>query len=120
MSEDVMGKLGSFTPAAVDRDALLFAAGRASAKPSQFWKFATAALAVSQCITLGLWFAPKRTEEPSAVPEVKIVEPDEPPTVAPDPYSLFALARGGEPKRADFTAGPSRPPLTAFSSHFQP
>lgn len=120
MSEDVMGKLGSFTPAAVDRDALLFAAGRASAKPSARWKWIAAAIAVSQCLTLGLWLAPKKSEPPPVVPEVKFLEPDEPPSVAPDPYSLFALARGGEPKRADYTAGPSQPPLKAFSSHYQP
>lgn len=120
MSEDVIGKLESFTPAVVDRDALLFAAGRASAKPSSFWKRVAAALAVSQAVTLGLWFVPKRSDPPTVVPQEIVVVPDEPPPAVPDPYSLFALARGGEPQRGDFTAGPSRPPLTAFSKQFQP
>lgn len=120
MSEDVMGKLGSFTPAAVDRDALLFAAGRASAKPSRFWKYATAAFAVSHLVTLGLWLAPTKPAPPTAVPEMMPVELDEPTPAAPDPYSLFALARSGEPTRAEYTVAPSQPPLTAFSTHFQP
>lgn len=120
MSEDVIDTLGRFSPAPMDRDAILFAAGRASAKPPGRWKWIAASLAVSQCLTLCLWLAPKKPEPPTIVPELRSVEPDEPPPAAPDPYSLFALARGGEPKRADYTAGPSRPPLTAFSTNFQP
>lgn len=121
MSEDVMGKLGSFTPAAVDRDALLFAAGRASAKPSRFWKFATAALAASQLVTLGLWLAP-RSVPAHPVPESKPAVPDDAPSQPLDPYSLLAMSRNPdvESKSVPFSPGPSRPPLTAFTRNFQP
>lgn len=57
MSEDVIRKLAGFTPAppAVDRDELLFRAGRASAPSPRWWQRATAALLVTQVATLTLW-----------------------------------------------------------------
>lgn len=118
--EDVIGKLGRFSPAAVDRDALLFAAGRASVRPAGGWKWATAALLVTQLVTLGLWLGP-RSEPPAPGPEVKPMLPDDPPAPAPDPYSLIALTRNDEPPPApDYTPNPTRAPLMAFTRNFQP
>ncbi len=119
MSEDVIAKLESFTPAAPDRDAILFAAGRASAAPSRGWKRLAAALAVSQCVTLGLWFAPK-TPPPPAAP-LTAAPADDPAFAEPDPYSLLAMRRNPEPPSlATDSPMPARPPLLAFARDFQP
>ena len=121
MSEDVMGKLGSFTPAAVDRDALLFAAGRASAKPARFWKLSAVVLAVSQCITLGLWFAPKPETAPPTAPPPAAIPADDPAIPVPDPYSLLAMRRNPHPHSyATDSPMPARPPLLAFARDYQP
>jgi hypothetical protein len=58
MSEPFIERLSRFTPDAggLDRDALLYAAGRASARPNRAWIAMTAALALAQplCLVL-LW-----------------------------------------------------------------
>jgi hypothetical protein len=77
--DPVTDRLARFTPSAagLDRDALLFAAGRRSARASRLWLVATAVLALSQAATLvALW--PR--EGPSAV-----VMPSVPPAAAPTP-----------------------------------
>ena len=50
MSEPLAERLSRFTPdgAGLDRDSLLFAAGRASARPSRRWQALAAALAASR------------------------------------------------------------------------
>jgi hypothetical protein len=58
MSEPLAERLSRFTPnaAGLDRDALLFAAGRASVRPNRHWKILAAVLAASQLLTLvSLW-----------------------------------------------------------------
>jgi hypothetical protein len=63
MSEPLAERLSRFTPntTALDRDALLFAAGRASVRPSRCWKVVAGTLAISQLLTIVcLW--------PQAVP----------------------------------------------------
>lgn len=123
MSEDVIGKLSRFSPSAVDRHAMLYAAGRASAKPSSFWKWAAALLLVSQSLTLGIGFWPKAEVVPPVVPVTKpaIVPDDTPPTTI-DPFSLLALSRNPDvqSKSVSFAPGPSRPPLSVFTRNFQP
>jgi hypothetical protein len=120
MSEDVIGKLGRFTPTAVDRDALLFAAGRASVRPARFWKWATGVLVLSQLVTLGLWLAPK-PEPPPPVPVIPSVPVEEHAIPKADPYSLLALRQNPEPRSSanDSPTAP-RPPLLAFARDFQP
>ncbi|MBX3398751.1 MAG: hypothetical protein KF873_08430 [Gemmataceae bacterium] len=122
MPEDVIGKLESFTPSAVDRDALLFAAGRSSVKPSSGWKRLAGALAVTQAITLGLWFVPN--QQPKLEPTTFVVPPndvEEPPIPVADPYSLLALRRNPEPlSAAPDSQNPLRPPLLAFTRDYQP
>jgi hypothetical protein len=125
VSEDVIGTLGRFTPTQPDRDAILFAAGRASAKPSTRWKWLAAALVVSQSgtLALGLWLWPRS----AAVPE----RPDSPPPVAApepvpipsfDPSSIYVLSR--DPERLSRSiagaTGPGRPTLSAFSRELSP
>ncbi len=122
--EDVIGKLARFTPGAVDRDAMLFAAGRASVKPPRFWKWAALGLLLSQIVTLGLWFWPKADPMPIApvVPEVRPSAPDASSVPELDPYSLLALTRNPnvESKSTPLSSSPSRPPLTVFTRNFQP
>jgi hypothetical protein len=59
MSEPFLERLTRFTPAAggMDRDALLFAAGRASARPNRGWIALAAVLAGTQLLTLALWWS---------------------------------------------------------------
>jgi len=82
-------RLSRFTPSpgGLDRDGLLFAAGRASARPGRKWPTVAALLALSQALTLALLVAgtptPPRTEPPAeVVPDV----PSE--SVPPSPLIL--------------------------------
>lgn len=132
MSEDVIAKLGAFTPSAIDRDAILFAAGRASARPSKFWKHAAIVLFLTQLTTLGVMVWPgsrAKTDPvnssipPSASPKVSEFElsvPDDAPP-SPNPYSLLALRFNPEPlSESSLNPNSVRPPVMAFSRDYQP
>ena len=70
MSEPLAERLSRFTPDAtgLDRDALLFAAGRASLRPNRRWKILVGVLAASQVLTIvGLWPRPMPVPAPSPV-----------------------------------------------------
>jgi hypothetical protein len=56
MSEQFLDRLTRFTPDSgkLNRDELLFEAGRRSARPNQAWKTAASVLAVTQCLSLVL------------------------------------------------------------------
>jgi|SRR5882724_7940231 len=56
MREPIIESLSRFTPGAggLDRDAILFAAGRASARPNRKWMALAGSLAASQLVTLAL------------------------------------------------------------------
>src|SRR5438477_4896996 len=96
MSEPFVERLSRFTPdgAGLDRDALLFAAGRASARPNRRWQALAAALAVGQVLTLALlWPRP-----PDAAPAPPAVAPTpapaaQPPTAAPEKPQSWASSR---------------------------
>lgn len=69
MSESVEKLLTGFTPdgTGLDRDGLLFAAGKASVRPNRGWRAATGLLAASQMLTLFLlWPAPGQHNLPLA------------------------------------------------------
>jgi hypothetical protein len=71
MSEPLADRLMRFTPdgSALDRDALLFNAGRASVRPAYGWKLLAAALALCQIVTLVvLWPRPAPTVPPPPLP----------------------------------------------------
>lgn len=58
MSDTLPERLSRFTPSAggLDRDALLFAAGRNSARPNRAWQGLSAVLAATQILTLAcMW-----------------------------------------------------------------
>lgn len=61
MAEPSLERLNQFTPDAgrLDRDALLFAAGRSSARPSRRWTTLAATLAVTQSLSLILLWPPR-------------------------------------------------------------
>ena len=91
---DELTSLAKFTPKSVDRDALLYAAGRAAAPSRRPWQAATATLAVLQAITVAAWMA-----QPSAPPGEPVVpsppapayRDDPSPWQPPDPSSYIAL-----------------------------
>jgi len=83
MSEPLAEHLSRFTPDAtgLDRDALLFAAGRASVRTHRKWQALVAALTLSQALTLvGLWPrtpAPAQTSAPVVVESPAAVLPQD-------------------------------------------
>jgi hypothetical protein len=75
MSEPILERLSRFTPdgSGLDRDALLFAAGRASARPNRNWIALAAGLAACQLLMLGvLWLRPA----PSPIPSTTLTQFD--------------------------------------------
>jgi hypothetical protein len=123
--DPVTDRLARFTPAAdgLDRDAVLFEAGRRSARGSRLWPLAAALLAVSQVATvIVLW--PREPATPTAIPAV-------PPAAGPA-RELTPVPRSADPglwsagSRPDVVEGPvggaagefvsAGPPLTAGSA----
>jgi hypothetical protein len=85
MSEPLADRLKRFTPdgSTLDRDAMLFHAGRASVRPALGWKVFALVLAVCQVVTLGvLW--PRPTTSPA---RPSFVEPSHQPAEQPGPTS---------------------------------
>ena len=126
MSDDpLVRKLSLLTPngTGLDRDALLFAAGRASARPNRRWIALVGALATSQLLTLGglLW---PRHEQPipeSFTPSAPIVVIETPlPGVVETPglwtlHERFMDMDGKLPMPIPSESlVPSEPPLRAF------
>lgn len=71
MSDSLPERLSQFTPSAgrLDRDALLFAAGRSSARPNRAWQGLAAVLAATQAITLAcMW--PRSVDLRSGTPQM--------------------------------------------------
>src|SRR5947209_8076619 len=96
MSDDpVIRQLSKFTPdgAGLDRDALLFAAGRASARPNRRWLALVGFLAASQLAVLGLLLLPQRQQvmPSSIVPQLAASLPDALKDAAADPSSYLSL-----------------------------
>lgn len=128
MSEPLAERLSRFTPdaAGLDRDALLFTAGRASVRPNRRWQALAAALAASQLLTLVcLW--PRTPPSPTEIPFIAS-EPfrDHPAPVAvsdSDPSELRALRQqmmetdlDYTPPTSDEPMAPPEPPLRAFGT----
>jgi hypothetical protein len=129
MSEPLAERLSRFTPntAGLDRDALLFAAGRASVRPSRRWQGLAGALAVSQLLTVFcLW---PQMPQPAFVPNTTPFAASEPPRSAAvpirpsesDPSELRALRQRMRETDLDYPTAPSDqpmvppdPPLHAF------
>jgi hypothetical protein len=125
MSEPVAERLSRFTPngTALDRDGLLFAAGRASARPNRRWTALSGLLAASQLMTLLLLWP--RPAPPAGPPMVAAVTAQ--PAVQPPPdreeSALGALRNRVIAAEGDLPAPasaeqlvPSEPPLHAFAA----
>ncbi len=126
MSEDLTKKLSQFTPVHLDRDAILFAAGRASARPKRIWKWTTLVLLITQSLTIG-WLLLRsnpqpNTPEPNPAPVTESATAlPELPSVEPSPYSLIALAHNPDPVSADdYTPRFPSEPLRAFNRNYIP
>jgi hypothetical protein len=95
--DPVLGKLAQFTPdrGHIDRDGLLFAAGRASAPKARGWKIAVFVLAISQAAILIVWIAGIQTTNPPLNPSVRSIDSQnglpssEPSTNVPDPAGSY-------------------------------
>jgi hypothetical protein len=129
---DPLTKLATFTAPAPNRDELLFAAGKASARVGRWWKLATGLLAVAQAVTLAAWLWPTGETTPTPIlPTPTPVVPVPPATPEPypeeptplDPHSYLALMhRDDAPEpRERLAPGPIRqtPTLTAGSRRFE-
>jgi hypothetical protein len=88
MSESFAERLSRFTPdgSGLDRDALLFAAGRAAARPGRRWRVVAGALAASQLLTL-LFLWPHTPHQGADTPRSPFAPAPsvgvEPPSLAP-------------------------------------
>ncbi len=126
MSEAFLERLSRFTPDAggLDRDALLFAAGRTSARPNRGWVTAVSLLAATQVLSLTfLWPQPNPPAGGLSVSVAHVPEPSpdlKPPTseasASPDVLSarprLLELDLETQPA-ADVTFIDPGPPLRA-------
>jgi hypothetical protein len=128
MSRPVDEILSRFSPdtSGLDRDALVFAAGRASARPNRRYAALAACLAVSQAITLGALGYQLAGHKPGVVPRDSSVPaaPAQPPIPAessPADESLAVGLRAGavsiDLSRTKGSADlvPDGPPLYAWS-----
>ena len=98
MPEDVIESLSRFTPVAPDSAAMLFAAGRASAR-STCWKWLVGILAITQAVTLGLWWTSARSVPVVESQPLETKTPNEPSVAEPfGDFSYAALQRGDVPK----------------------
>ena len=68
MPEPIIDRLRQFTPngSSLDRDALLFAAGRASVRPNRGWMAIAGVLAATQVLTLALFILRPPPSAPNA------------------------------------------------------
>jgi hypothetical protein len=111
-------RLGRFTPDAggLDRDALLFAAGQASARPNRGWMALALALVMTQVATLVLMWPRPAPTAPAPLAQPPALQQPAPP-VATDAPGLWSMHRrlleseGEEP-----AAPPSAEPLIETSA----
>jgi hypothetical protein len=86
-------KLTSLTPqpSALDRDYVLYHAGRASVRPGWFWQAATGFLVVVvACLSLALLYRPIQRSDPLVVQDVPPIPPQ---PVPPTPSTLIPSPR---------------------------
>jgi hypothetical protein len=132
MSEPFLERLSRFTPDAgtLERDALLFAAGRRSARANRGWIALAAALLVGQALTLVLlWPAPvppttggltpRRSPPPAAgapaAPEPPSSDAPDGPDIWSVRHSLPELEASDRPQPGNSVTIPDGgPPLRAF------
>jgi hypothetical protein len=123
MSEAFPERLSRFTPdgSGLDRDALLFTLGKASARPNRRWQALAFALALSQALTLALlWPRAPGPAAPDGRPDA-VESPYTPARAEPEIVLLTRRALemdGGRGPRPAAVAElvPPRPPLRALAA----
>ena len=118
MPGPVEESLSRFTPSlgGIDRDAILFAAGRASARPDRKWPTLAALLALSQILTVWLLLSPGPLP-PSPTPLPVPIIPSDPETTIPivrDWRPIFDET--AVPPIVSDDLIPDEPPLHAYSA----
>jgi len=83
MADDVIQTLAKLKPAAPNRDAILFAAGRASAKRSPIWKWLSFGLIATHLLLILVWLTPEKASGPIPIPVLaeensELTKPDSP------------------------------------------
>jgi hypothetical protein len=124
MSDPLTTRLSRFTPdsSGLDREALLFAAGRASAPRARRWQILAGLLVASQLLTLVLLWPPVSSPvHPSLALPNPTIEPAPPPAPeGPLPWSVgnrsFALEGDLPAPAAIESLVPPDPPLRAFAT----
>jgi hypothetical protein len=131
MSEPFLERLSRFTPDAsgLDRDSLLFEAGRASARPNRGWKCLSAVLATTQLLALAvLWpqaagIATNRAGSVAQAPPQRTAEPS--PSESPAASGVWSIRHEsseaefeerltGRPDTGELVLVESEPILRAF------
>jgi hypothetical protein len=110
--------MAKLTPVPVNRDAMLFAAGRASAPRGGFWKWLCAGLVVTQVGTLALCLLPPKSP-PAVTPVLSTPAVEEQPTTPLEPSSYLALHKSNldqPPLSTDDSRGVSRKIWSAHST----
>lgn len=101
---DVIETLAKLQPAVPNRDAILFAAGRASVRRAPAWKLLVAGLTVQHAFLLGFWFTPQKrgevvylreAEAPAPIPE------SAPPEIPAVPFDRSASLLNLNPQSAE-------------------
>ena len=120
MHGPVEESLSRFTPSpgGIDRDAILFAAGRSSARPDRKWPTLAALLALSQILTVGLLLSPGPLPPPTTPLPVPIV----PSEVAPPAPTIVrdwrsALDESPVPPPGSDDLIPDEPPLRVCAAN---
>jgi len=124
MSEPLAEHLSRFTPdgSGLDRDGLLFAAGRASVRPRRRWPILAGLLTLSQTLTLFFLWPHTPTPEPNRMIETsRAADPLDVPLAAagdPEPSSLRHLTGELDAPQppSDKPMVPPDPPLHAFGA----
>ncbi|WP_020467900.1 hypothetical protein [Zavarzinella formosa] len=122
-SVDPITKLVRLTPGrgGLDRDAVMFAAGRGSVRPSRLWPAIAGLLAISQVVTLCLLWpkSPEPVLPPPVTPVMIALPPEEAPPVSPTPGSILWYRTDGNRPVSSPVAGhvlaSNGPPMRAGS-----
>jgi hypothetical protein len=93
-------------PSSLDRDYLLYHAGRASVRQGWFWQAATGFLVlVVAALSMALLYRPIQRSEPLVVERVVYVPAERPATTAsPTPANIVSVARAGVPDQSQLVA----------------
>jgi hypothetical protein len=115
MSEPLAESLSRFTPDAsgLNRDALLFAAGRASVRPNRRWQLVAGVLAASQVLTLAAFWP--RTSYTQIDTPIAIVQQSEnsPSSIPHDPSAWGILSERLLASEGDWIAPADEGPMVS-------